>query len=151
MDLTLVVLKVEYSREIFVNTMAVDGLAPCVARPSAAMILSIQDKRVIDSVLRNYVGYKLAEINSGWQVWPQLIKKLYLSISGLSMLLLIGGSVQDLKSDSQMVFGSDEVNSKILNVVLLELFGKLYSWLYTQFSKQGSCIMCGTLVYKKKN
>ena len=38
--------KLEYSEKVF-NTMAADDLAPCVARSSAAMVLTKQDKQVL--------------------------------------------------------------------------------------------------------
>ena len=40
-ELTLLVLRPEYSRENSVNTMAADALAPCFAGPSTAMILTV--------------------------------------------------------------------------------------------------------------
>ena len=44
--LSLVVFKAEYSKE-FVNTVAFDALAPSVARSSAGMVLTMQEKCVL--------------------------------------------------------------------------------------------------------
>ena len=42
LGLTLLLLKSEYSgKKTWVNTMAADALAPCVARASAAMVLNM--------------------------------------------------------------------------------------------------------------
>ena len=43
----LILLVMQPFIDIKVNTMAVDALAPCVARPSAAMVLNKQDKHVL--------------------------------------------------------------------------------------------------------
>ena len=47
MGLTLLVLKLVYIHHKWVNTVAADALAPCVARPLAAMILIVQYNTVL--------------------------------------------------------------------------------------------------------
>ena len=66
-NLTLWVLRLERTGRKQLITMAADALAPCVARASAAMVLTLQDKRLQwrrisstcgTSVMRNYRKWK---------------------------------------------------------------------------------------------
>ena len=43
----------------WVNTKAADAMAPCVARPSAALVLTMQDKYII-------------VVHNEWYQWPGL-------------------------------------------------------------------------------
>ena len=48
-----------------VNTIAADGLAPWVARPSAAMVLNMQDKQVL---VFHEEGFQLPVSSLWWEI-----------------------------------------------------------------------------------
>ena len=51
--------------ENLVNTIAADGLAPWVARPSAAMVLNMQDKQVL---VFHEEGFQLPVSSQWWEI-----------------------------------------------------------------------------------
>ena len=58
--------KLEYSgRSIYVNTMAVDALASCIARSSVTMVLTMQDKWVL---VFHKEGFQLPVLSQFWEI-----------------------------------------------------------------------------------